>query len=114
MACNPDPQSRLTFMAGPVSGTPACRAATRDRYMSRGSVLMTWPKTVVAMSPGAIPARAMAARAAVVARSMGVTGESDPPKVPMAVRAPDRMWMSVMGTSAVPEKDAMPCDFVQV
>jgi hypothetical protein len=38
-----------------------------------------------------IPARSMAALAAVVARSMGAMPDSDPPKVPMAVRAPERM-----------------------
>ena len=41
MACAPDPQSRFTFIAGVVSGIPAFSIATRDRYMSRGSVLMT-------------------------------------------------------------------------
>ena len=43
MACAPDPHSRFTFIAGVVSGTPASIAAARDRYMSRGSVLITWP-----------------------------------------------------------------------
>lgn len=43
IACAPEPQSRLTFMQGVSSGTPASIAATRDRYMSRGSVLMTCP-----------------------------------------------------------------------
>ena len=41
----PEPQRRLTFIAGTLSGMPASMAATRLRYMSRGSVLMTWPKT---------------------------------------------------------------------
>ena len=41
IACAPEPHSRLTFIAGAVSGTPASIAATRERYMSRGSVLMT-------------------------------------------------------------------------
>ncbi len=45
IACAPEPQSRLTFIAGVVSGMPASIAAQRLRYMSRGSVLMTWPKT---------------------------------------------------------------------
>jgi hypothetical protein len=43
MACAPDPHRRFTFIAGVVSGMPASIAETRLRYMSRGSVLMTWP-----------------------------------------------------------------------
>ena len=43
IACTPEPHSRLTFIAGVVSDTPAFIAATRLRYMSFGSVLMTWP-----------------------------------------------------------------------
>ena len=60
-ACAPDPQSRLTFIAGTVSGMPASIAATRRRYMSRGSVLMTWPKTTWPIWPGSTPARSIAA-----------------------------------------------------
>ena len=41
IACAPEPQRRLTFIAGTVSGTPASIAATRLRYMSRGSVATT-------------------------------------------------------------------------
>ena len=41
IACTPEPQSRLTFIAGTLSGTPASIEATRLRYMSRGSVLIT-------------------------------------------------------------------------
>ena len=100
-ACAPDPQRRLTFIAGTVSGMPACIAATRLRYMSRGSVLMTWPKTTCPIRPGSTPARSSAASAATVASSIGGVEASDPPKVPMAVRAPPRMTMSVM---AVPHR----------
>jgi hypothetical protein len=96
MACAPDPHRRFTFIAGAASGTPASMAATRLRYMSRGSVLMTWPKTVVPIRPASTPARASAALATWVASSMGETPARLPPKPPMAVRAPERITMSVM------------------
>ena len=96
IACAPDPHSRFTFIAGTESGTPACIAATRLRYMSLGSVLMTWPKTTWPICPPSTPARSSAALAATVPRSVGRTPASAPPKVPMAVRAPDRITMSVM------------------
>ena len=98
MACAPDPHSRFTFIAGVVSGIPACIAITRDRYMSRGSVLITWPMTTCPIWPPSTPARDKAARAAWVAISIGGNPASAPPKLPMAVRAAERMWMSVMGS----------------
>ncbi|MCY1243794.1 hypothetical protein D9M72_568280 [compost metagenome] len=45
MACNPEPQSRLTLNALDALAQPPFSAATRDKYMSAGSVLITWPKT---------------------------------------------------------------------
>jgi hypothetical protein len=45
MACMPLPQSRFSVIAGVVCGSPALIIATRDRYMSFGSVWMTLPKT---------------------------------------------------------------------
>ena len=50
IACAPDPQRRLTFMAETVLGMPACIAETLDRYMSLGSVLMTCPKATCSTS----------------------------------------------------------------
>lgn len=88
-------------MAGVVSGMPAFIAITRDRYMSRGSVLITWPMTTWPICAPSTPARAKAAFAAWVAMSMGGSAASEPPKPPMAVRAAERMWMSVMGASGV-------------
>ena len=64
IACAPEPHSRFTFIAGTVSGTPASIAATRLRYMSRGSVLITWPKTTCPICPPSTPGRSSAARAA--------------------------------------------------
>ncbi len=94
IACAPDPHSRFTFIAGTLSGTPASIAATRLRYMSRGSVLSTCPNTTWPICPPSTPARAMASREAVAARSMGGTAARLPPNVPMAVRAPSRIMMS--------------------
>ena len=45
IACSPLPHSRLTVKAGVSTGRPPLTAATRLRYMSRGSVWITLPKT---------------------------------------------------------------------
>ena len=45
IACSLLPHSRLTVKAGVSTGRPPLTAATRLRYMSRGSVWITWPKT---------------------------------------------------------------------
>ena len=95
-ACAPDPHSRLTFIAGTVSGMPASIAATRARYMSRGSVLITCPKTTCPTCSGAsTPARSSAALVTCVASAVGGRPARLPPNVPIAVRAPPRMTMSV-------------------
>ena len=94
IAWAPEPQSRLTFIAGALSGTPASIAATRLRYMSRGSVLITWPKTTWPIWPPSTPERASASRAAVAASAIGGMAARLPPKVPIAVRAPSRITMS--------------------
>ena len=88
MACKPDPHSLLTFMAGVLSGMPALIEATRERYMSRGSVFMTCPIATCPICSGSTPDRSIAAFAAVAARSIGATGANEPPNVPIAVRAP--------------------------
>ncbi len=94
IACTPDPQSRLTFIAGTVSGTPASIAATRETYMSRGSVLITWPKTTWPICPPSTPDRSSAAFATVAPSVAGGVPASEPPKVPMAVRAPSNITIS--------------------
>src|SRR6056297_3717533 len=99
MACAPDPQRRLTFMAGAASGIPASIAATRDRYISRGSVLMTWPKTTWPTCPGSTPDRSIAAFVTWVPNWLGGVPARLPPKVPMAVRAPSRITISDMDHS---------------
>ena len=94
IACAPEPHSRLTFIAGVVSGTPASIAAARLRYMSRGSVSMTWPKTTWPICPASTPERASASRVAAAASAIGGIAARLPPNVPIAVRAPSRITMS--------------------
>ena len=109
IACAPEPQSRLTFIAGALSGTPASIAATRLRYMSRGSVLMTWPKTTWPIWPPSTPERSSASRAAPCAASaIGGMAARLPPKVPIAVRAPSRITMSVAMASSPRRSCAAP------
>src|SRR3546814_8522549 len=55
IACKPDPQRRLTLKAGVAWPMPALMAATLDKYMSRGSVLMTWPTATWPTSAPATP-----------------------------------------------------------
>jgi len=85
----------LRVIAGVPAGTPASIAATRDRYMSRGSVWMTLPKTTCSIASGAISARAIASVAQWAPSVVGGMSFNEPEKVPIAVRAPDRMTTSV-------------------
>lgn len=87
-ACRPEPHRRLTLNAGVSAGTPPSRAATRDRYMSRGSVLMTWPNTTWPTSSPPTCARASASRTTRAPSSHGATSFRLPPNVPTAVRTP--------------------------
>src|SRR6185312_3669691 len=96
MACKPEPHSRSTLNAGTLSGMPAFRVATRDRYMSRGSVLMTWPKTTWPTAAAGTPVRSSTARTTVSPSSHGGTSFRPPPKSPTAVRHAPTMTMSCM------------------
>ena len=71
IACRPEPQRRLSVIAGEVFGTPASIAMTRETYMSRGSVWMTLPKTLCSTASGSMPARAIAALATCVPSAIG-------------------------------------------
>ena len=86
MACRPEPHSRLTFIATVSLGQPPLMVATRDRYMSLGSVLTTWPNTTCPTSLPSRPARAIDSRTTSAARSVVGTSFRAPPNVPMAVR----------------------------
>ncbi len=94
MACRPEPHRRLTLKAGVSTGQPASMAATRERYASFVSVGITLPITTWPTASAAMPLRSMAARTAVVASWVLGMSLSEPPKVPMAVRAMEAMRMS--------------------
>ncbi len=94
MAWSPLPHSRFTVSAGVPTGSPPLTAATRARYMSRGSVWITLPNTTCPTSSGRTPARCTASRTTVAARSQGGTLASPPPNLPMPVRTADRTWTS--------------------
>ena len=86
MACRPEPHRRLTLNAGVPSPQPPLMAATRDRYMSLGSVLTTWPNTTWPTSLPSTLARTSDSRTTRAPSSVGGTSFRLPPKVPMAVR----------------------------
>jgi len=77
----------LTVSAGAKRETPAFTEITRLMYMSRASPWMTLPITLWPMASPSSPERSMAARAAMVPRSIADTSLSVPPKAPIAVRA---------------------------
>ncbi len=88
MACRPDPHSRFSVSAGTCWPMPAFIAATRERYMSFGSVWITLPNTTWPTSSPLTPARFSASRVTWAPSSVGGTSFRLPPKSPMAVRAP--------------------------
>src|SRR5690606_7228489 len=101
IACRPDPHRRLTVTAGVDLSSPPSSAATRARYMSRGSVLMTWPKATWCTSVGPTPARAAASRTTMAPSCVGVWSLRVPPKVPTAVRTPLTMTTSLLMACSV-------------
>ncbi len=111
MACSPLPHSRLTVKAGTFTGRPPLTAATRLRYMSRGSVWITLPKTAWPNSSGSTADRRTASRTTVAARSHGGTSLRPPPYRPMAVRVPDSTTTSFSSviTFPLPVQAAVAC-----
>src|SRR5215469_474035 len=101
IACSPLPHSRFTVNAGVSTGKPPLTAATRLRYMSRGSVWITLPKTQWPTADGSTPARLTASRTVAAARSPGGTPARPPPYFPIPVRVPDRMKSSLVAFIAV-------------
>src|SRR5690606_22535191 len=86
MACRPEPHRRFTLKAGVPWAQPPSSAATRERYMSRGSVLTTWPNTTWPTSLPLTLARASDSRTTSAPSAVGGVSFRLPPKVPMAVR----------------------------
>ena len=79
IACIPLPQSRFTVNAPDVFGRPAFSAATREMYMSFGSVWITLPITHWPISAGSAFARAIASRTTRAPRSVGARSFRLPP-----------------------------------
>ncbi|MNT86172.1 hypothetical protein D3C72_2264290 [compost metagenome] len=77
MAWAPEPQTRLTVIAGTETGSPAPMAACRAGFM-RLPAWITFPNTTLPTSPGSIPARATVARIAAAPRSTAGTAFSEP------------------------------------
>ena len=77
---------RFTLKAGVPSSQPPLTAATRDRYMSFGSVFTTCPNTTWPTSAPLTLARLRDSRTTWAARSVGGISFRLPPNVPMAVR----------------------------
>ena len=79
IACMPLPQSRLSVSAPDSAGSPPLSAATRERYMSFGSVWITLPNTHWPISLGSTLARLTASRTTRAASSVGATSFKPPP-----------------------------------
>src|SRR3984893_15489203 len=84
-ACTPEPQTRLTVIAGVVTGSPACTAACRAGFIL-APACTTLPMAIVSISSGRSPARLTAPAIATAPRLAAGTSLRLPPKVPMAVR----------------------------
>ena len=92
IAFRPEPQTRLTVVAGVVSASPArsdaCRAGAWPLPACR-----TWPMTTSSKgASGARPARSTAARMATAPSSTAGTPASAPPNFPIGVRAALTMY----------------------
>ena len=75
-----DPHSRLTVVAGTLTGSPASRAAIRPTLRLSSPAPLALPRTTSSMRsasrPGALASRP---RSAVAARSSGRTSARPPP-----------------------------------
>ncbi len=79
IACSPLPQSRFKVSAPVSCGRPPSTQATRDRYMSFGSVWITLPKTHWPTSRGSTLARLKASLTTLAASSVGGISLRPPP-----------------------------------
>jgi hypothetical protein len=103
-ASSPEPHTLFTVTHGTLCGSPAASAACRAGACPTpaGSTIPMWTSPT---SPGATPARSIAARIAVAPSFGAGTDDSDPKKLPMAVRAAPTITTSRMrwGYPAAPE-----------
>src|SRR6185503_5485630 len=93
--CRPEPQTLFTVVAGTESGRPALIAACRAGFMPSPACRMQ-PRMTSSTWSGRTPLRRTASRTATVPSSTAETSLNAPPKVPMAVRQPERMTTSVV------------------
>src|SRR6266566_2813920 len=84
MACRPEPQTRLSVMAGTLLGRPAFRASCRPGFMP-WPACNTLPTITWSTCPGSNCASSNTLLATVAPRSAAGISLSMPPKVPMAV-----------------------------
>ena len=79
IACMPLPHSRFSVSEPVVTGSPPLTQATREMYMSFGSVWMTLPKMHWPTSFGSTFARATASLTTRAASSVGAKSFRLPP-----------------------------------
>src|SRR5690348_14146471 len=85
IACAPEPQTRLTVMAGTETGSPPRTAAWRAGFM-RLPAWTTLPMTTPPIRPGSRPERASVSRTAAAPSSVAGTPLRVPLYAPIAVR----------------------------
>src|SRR6185503_1456726 len=101
--CRPEPHTLLTVVAGTESGRPALMAACRAGFMPRPACRMHPSRTSSTWS-GRTPLRRTASRTAMVPSSTAETSLKARPKVPMAVRQPERMTTSSLALITDPRR----------
>jgi hypothetical protein len=79
MALSDDAQRRLTVMPGTCSGSPASSAAMRATLRLSSPAWLAHPRMTSSTVAPSMPARSMAVRMAIAARSSGRTLLSAPP-----------------------------------
>ena len=84
MACRPEPQTRLSVMAGTLLGRPALRATCRPGFMP-WPACNTFPTITWSTCPGSSCASSNTFLTTVAPRSEAGISLSMPPKVPIAV-----------------------------
>ena len=85
IACAPEPQTRLTVIAGTATGTPPLIAACRAGFM-RLPAWMTLPITTLPTRVGSSAERRNVSRTTVAPNSVAGVPFNLPLKVPIAVR----------------------------
>src|SRR5579872_1878810 len=94
MACNPDPQSRLTVWPATSMGNPASSSAMRATLRLSSPDWLAQPKMTSSMLVGSIRARCMVSAITSAARSSGRTSLRLPPYRPIGVRTAERITAS--------------------